>query len=193
MKKLPFLLLLLLAFACKPDPYLTLSVKELQAPVEGGTVSFSISTREGWTLLCDGEWCTAVPLSGSGAADVSLTCQPNTTYGLRSCTVRVRAGELQASVVVMQAQNDAVLVSPDVFDLDGRRHIIQVEVGANIPYEVEIDPACRDWIQPDETRSLSYRQPRFIVSACAPDAEPREGRIHFRQKDGAVSSVVTVR
>lgn len=193
MKKLPFLLLLLLAFACKPDPYLTLSVKELQAPVEGGSLSFSISTREDWTLLCDGEWCTAAPLSGSGAADVSLTCQPNTSYGLRSCTVRVRAGELQASVVVTQAQNDAILVSPDVFDLDGRRHIIQVEVGANITYEMEIDPACQDWIQPDETRSLSYRQPRFIVSACAPEAEPREGRIHFRQKDGAVSSVVTVR
>ena len=194
MKRLPFLLVLLLAFACKPDPYLTLSVKELQAPAEGGPLSFSISTREDWTLLCDGEWCTAAPLSGSGSADVSLACQPNTTYGLRSCLVRVRAGELQASVVVTQVQNDAVLVSPAAFDLDGRLHIIQVEVGANVAYEVEIDPACRDWIQPEESsRSLSYRQPRFVVSACAPEAEPREGSIRFRQKDGGASSVVTVR
>ncbi len=198
MGKFRFLCCLALAaltLGCEKAPYLTLSTTRIEMPGDGGTQTVSLSVNREWSLMADQTWCDVTPLSGgkSDEAVLTVTCQPNTVYGMRSCTVRIIAEDLQQTLTVIQLQNDAIQVSPDSFDLDGRARTISVDVGTNVPYTVEVDPACQAWISQVISRGLVYKELQFEISECPPEAEAREGKVYFRQQDGPLTGVLTIR
>ena len=184
----------LLLAGCEKEPFLTVDQPSVTFDAEGGTIQVALSVNRAWTLTSDREWCTATPVDGNGKGEVPLrlTCEPNTTYGQRSCTVRIRAEELQLAILVTQLQNDAIIATPTAFTVDGHACTLRVEVGANISYVAEIDPSCQDWIRAAETRALTYAQPVFEIAECPAADPPRDGRILFRQTDGPLTTVVTV-
>ncbi|MGE5519564.1 MAG: BACON domain-containing protein, partial [Candidatus Dadabacteria bacterium] len=64
-----------------------LSVKELTMEAGSSVQTIQITTKGQWSAVCDKDWLTFSPTSGTSTQTVSLTCQKNTASEPRTATV----------------------------------------------------------------------------------------------------------
>ena len=63
-------------------------------------------------------------------------------------------GDSRETIVVSQKQKDALIVSRQSYELSAGESLIEVEVEANVTFEVEVSDT---WIEQISTRSLESR------------------------------------
>lgn len=153
-----------------------------------GSKTIEFSCNGDWTLSVASTsggvtWCTASAQSGrAGNNKVTVSVTENEGYDDRSVTLTLQAGTISKKIVITQKQKDAILLTSNKFELNNQGGSIQVEVQANIEYEVEISESAQNWIDQLGTRALSNNTLTFDI-ATNEDYEKREGEIYFRSGD----------
>lgn len=201
-------LLLLLAASCSD------SDKELEEPTPPEPVAASITLAEGtdkqplietvggvfsihftatasWTASVGNSradsWISVSPASGeAGEGSVTVTVASNESTDERSASVFLVCGEEQETVVVTQKQKDALILSQQVYELPASESTIELEVQANVSYEVSVSA---DWIEPLTSRSMTKETLVFRVAANESE-EQRSGVITL--KSGELEETVNV-
>ena len=149
-------------------------------------VSFSANTN--WTLsvastTSGATWCKASATSGSkGNATVKFTIDENTSYDDRSVSVTIKAGTASKTFTITQKGADALLVTTNKYEVAQEGGKIEVEVKANINYELAISETAKDWITESKSRALTTHKHTFEI-ALNEDSEKREGEITFKSAD----------
>lgn len=156
--------------------------------VEGSEQSVSFSVNANWTLsvastTSGATWCKASVTSGSkGAANVKFTVDENTGYDDRSVSVTIKAGSVSKTFTITQKGADALLITTDKYEVAQEGGQIEIEVKANIDYQMEISEDAKSWITEASSRVLTTYKHTLDI-ALNEDAEKREGEITFKSGD----------
>ena len=157
---------------------------------EAGETTLTFSTNVDWTLSIASTaggtaWCKASVSSGSkGSSTVKFTVTEHTDYDDRSVSVTVKAGTASKTFTITQKCVEALLLTTDKYEVAQDGGTIEVEVKANIDYEVTISETAKSWITASESKSraLTTRKHTFTI-ASSEEAEKREGEIIFKSGD----------
>ena len=155
---------------------------------EQGEQSISFTTNESWTLsvantTSGATWCTASATSGTkGSASVKFTVTENTDYEDRSVSVTIKSGTASKTFTISQKGVDALLLTTDKYEVSQEGGTIEVEVKANIDYQMEISEDAKDWIKESSSRALTTKKHQFEI-AMNEESEKREGEVYFKSGD----------
>ena len=195
MKKLLLYLFAIMAFvACtdsgdnenpnnsKPNaPEITLDTAAANFTTEGGSTIVTFTSSDAWTAevinnRADG-WCSISPASGSaGNARVTITTTVNDTTDDRTATVIIKSGTTQKTIAVSQKQKDALTVTSSKFEISADGGEVEIEVKANIDFNIEIEESAKSWITHRSTRAMKTST-LIMEVAENDDAEKRKANI----------------
>ena len=149
--------------------------------------SITFTTDADWTLSVAEtravDWCIPSATSGvKGTATVKITVTENTGYDNRKAAVTIKAGSTSKTFTISQKQKDALLVTTDRYEVDQVGGEIEVEVKANIDYQIEIAEDAKSWIKESTTRALTSYKHAFVISASE-EYDKREGEIYVKSGD----------
>jgi len=156
--------------------------------VAGSEQSISFSVNADWTLSVastssGATWCKASATSGSkGTANVKFTVDENTGYDDRSVSVTIKASSVSKTFTITQKGADALLVTTNKYEVAQEGGQIEIEVKANIEYQMEISETAKSWITEASSRALTTYKHTLDI-ALNEDAEKREGEITFKSGD----------
>lgn len=155
---------------------------------KGGEKSVSFSSNKDWTLsiatpVNGTAWCTVSATSGAkGDATVKFTVKENAEYDDRSVSVTIIAGTASKTFTITQKCAEALLVTSTKFEVSQEGGTIEVEVKANINYELQIAETAKGWISETKSRALTTKKHAFTVAANE-EYEKREGEIYIKSGD----------
>lgn len=167
------------ALSCKPavvEEAFSIDANELSFQSQGGVSDLKLVSTQAWTATSDNPWITVSPANGPASATCTVCVDSTVTNTPRNGIVRFSN--------VATGQNIDITVSQDGygyyitparntvevkhFDFVDDREF-EVKVSANVPFDVVIPPAARNW--------LSCEQPQFNLDR---GARPRDIRIKFK-------------
>lgn len=182
--------------SCTKAPYLTLTgSRSLSFKDSGGSENISFTCNRAWTVSSSESWVKVSPANGEAnesGIKVSISCDANTSYDARTATVTIRCEELSETISISQDTNYGLMSNPTTFNLTNEAQTINVEVKANVEYDVAIDDAAKDWISQVGTKALSSTKISFSI-AKNETYDNREGKITIQEKGGSLSQVITVK
>ena len=178
----------------KPDDNSSITLDD--GIITGGVVfdnqssekSVSFTTTKDWTLsiaatTSGSSWCTASASSGTkGSAMVKFSVTENSEYDDRSVSVTIKAGTASKTFSITQKSAEGLLVTTNKFEVAQEGGTIEVEVKANIDYQLEIAESSSDWISEAKTRGLTAKTHKFSIAASE-ETEKREGEIYVKSGD----------
>lgn len=178
------------SFVPNPDSEIYFS-KGMDFAASQESKNLSFSTNKPWKIsLANSELCTVAPSSGgAGEATVVITTKENTTYDSRSVLLTLAAGTIVKEFTISQKQKDALTLTASRFEVAKEGESINVEVKANIAFEVEISETAKSWISQVITRGLTATHLTFSIAKNEGIAE-REGEILI--KSGQLSEKLKV-
>ena len=158
--------------------------------VAQGEQSVSFTTNTNWTLSIaattgGSTWCKASATSGSkGTANVKFTVTENTDYDDRSVSVTIKAGTASKTFTITQKGADALLVTTKKYEVAQAGGKIEVEVKANIEYQLAVSETAKDWIKETQSKSraLTTKKHTFQIAENE-EVEKREGEITIKSGD----------
>lgn len=127
--------------------------KSLDFTSDNGETILSFTTNKNWAIDVsqsggDVSWCTVSPNQGkAGENQVLVRVQRNESTDDRNVVLNLTAGDLTKSIVVTQKQKDAITLTTAKFEVDSNGGDIQVEVRANVSYDVVIPEQYQSWIR----------------------------------------------
>ena len=140
-------------------PEIALDASEVNFKTEGGSTAVTFTSSDAWTAetinnRADG-WCSVSPTSGSaGNAKITITATANDTTDDRTATVVIKSGTTKKTISVSQKQKDALTVTSSKFEVSADGGEIEIEVKANIDFNVEIEESAKSWITHRSTRAM---------------------------------------
>ncbi len=155
---------------------------------EAGEQSITFNASDNWTLSiaetrAGTDWVTASATSGNkGSVTIKFTVTENTDYDDRSVAVTIKSGTASTTFTITQKGVDAMLVTTTKYEVPQAGGNIEVEVQANITYQVEIPESSKTWIKETTTRALTTTKHTFEVAANE-EYDKREGEIIFKSGD----------
>lgn len=197
MQKALFVLLSVVLVACSgeekvnlpdepetPEAEITLAEGTDEHPLlddSGGTVTLRFTATADWKATVGNvrasSWITVSPTSGkAGEASVTISIAANDGTSERTASVFLDCGGSRETIVVSQKQKDALIVSRQSYELSAGESLIEVEVEANVTFEVEVSDT---WIEQVSTRSLEKSVLSFRILAND-GYEKRSGSILVR-------------
>ncbi len=133
------------------------------------------------------DWLHVSPASGeAGEAELTITAERNETTDDRVGYVKIVSGDSSVSISVTQKQRDALTVSPSKRTLDAPETEFEIEVRANIQFEVEVKA---DWIEQIATRAMTTTVLKFKAKRNV--GEERTGSIVIRSGDQSETITIT--
>ena len=168
------------------DPTIQSSGLSFDTSVSEKSITFS--TTSDWTLFIaetrsGTEWCTASPTSGGkGTATVKFKTTENTEAEDRSVAVTIKAGTASKTFTVTQKGNKSLLVTTKKYELPKEGGEIEIEVKANVEYEMTIAESAKEWITEATGRALTTHK-HILAIAASEEAVKREGEITFKSGD----------
>ena len=168
------------------DP--TIQSSGLSFDTSASEKSISFETTSDWTLSIaetrsGTEWCTASPTSGGeGTATVKFKTTENTDAEDRSVAVTIKAGTASKTFTVTQKGNKSLLVTTKKYELPKEGGEIEIEVKANVEYEMTIAESAKKWITEATGRALTTHK-HILAIAASEEAVKREGEITFKSGD----------
>lgn len=174
------------------DPFIKVEASSVVFTNKGGEKSLSVETNVDWTIASSETWCKVSPTSGTkGTKSIAITATANEEYDDRSCTLTIKGGDVTKTITIKQGENFGLLISQDRYELDNEETTIEVEVMANVEFEVVIAEASQGWIERVEARGLVETKLLFLIGKND-DYDGREGTITIRQTDGDLESTIAV-
>lgn len=182
--------------SCEPETILLVSQTTLSVTDDGGTSSLSFTANKAWTASSDQSWCKVSPSSGDASeknnVTISVSCDANTTYDSRSCTITVQCAELSKTISVTQETNLGLLISQSSYEITNAAQNVSIEVKANVQYDVTIDAACSNWVKLVSSKGLTTNTVTLAISENT-DYDGREGKVTISQKGGTLSETVIIK
>ncbi len=193
MKRLAQLLFVLcITAACQKEPFLQLtSPSSISFTDQGGSQSISMTTNRSWTVSSSESWCKVSPSSGEAAetgASITVTCDPNSTYDKRECSIIINAEGLTQTISVSQDTNFGLLINQSKYSIDSEAQTINVNVRSNVELDVVSDV---DWISYVETRGLTSYNIIFSIKSNE-SYDQRNGHVIIKQKDGTLLEEIEI-
>ena len=170
---------------------LIISKKDIVIDDKGGTVEFEIQTNVEFSVSNpDVAWVRAISTRGLTTHTLRYEVDANTSYDSREAKIIVTDTKNNKSetITITQAQKDAIVLAKDSYSVDSEGGQIQIEVGHNIDFDIEISD---DWITKADTRAFTTEALIFNISKNLDDAQ-REGYIRFISEDGSLIQVVKI-
>lgn len=181
--------------SCEKETILTVNQALLSFNNGGGSQTVNIVANKVWSASSNQSWCKVSPSSGDGSDNssitISLSCDANTTYDARTCTVTIICEELTKIISVSQAEGKGVVVSQTKYSVSNDEQTIDIEVNYNVDFDVVIPDSCKDWISVVGAKGLISKAYTFSI-AKNESYDSREGSISFKQKNSSLSSTVSI-
>lgn len=135
--------------------------------------------------------CTVTPSNGkAGDNNIQIKVAANKGYDDRNVSLTIMAGGTSKTVIINQKQQDALTLTANKFEVGKNGGKINVEVKANIQYEVIISETSKSWIsQSPKTRGLTSNNLSFDI-APSEEYDKRTGEIIIQS--GELSETVHV-
>ena len=170
-----------------------LSEKDFDISSEAQAVEVEIKTNIDYEIIIPEDakdWVSHTKTRALRTETVVLDIADNKDYDDRTVEVIVKdkKTDLEETVTIKQAANTGIIVSEDKYELSNDGGTIEVEVKANVDFDIEISDK---WITRVETRGLTTTNLTFEV-AKNESYSNREGTITISQTDGDLSSTITV-
>lgn len=171
------------------DPLIIVNDTDMILSNEGGRHSITFESNMSWTAESSENWCTVYPAHGdSSTTSLTIILTTNENYDARHCSILFKAGSLTKNITVNQSPQLGLLVTQDKYDLSNVATTIEVEVKANVEFDVEI---AENWITTASTRGLTTTKINFDI-AKNDTYVYRYGTINIKERNGTLSSVVKV-
>lgn len=177
--------------SCQKDeePFINISQKELTVPNVGDSQTISFESNMNWTAKSSASWCTVSPANGDASMkSTKVILSANDTYDDRDCTVTIVAGNISKTVTINQNARLGLLVTREKYELTNDAQTVDVEVKANVDFDIEISG---NWIKRATTRGLISTKLNFDI-AKNESYDNRVGTITIKQKNGNLSSTIKV-
>lgn len=175
------------------EPSIVISQNEYVVSSDGETIAVEVTSNVDVAveMPADADWISENTTRATSTNTYRFDIQPNEDYDQRTTEIKFtnKENNLSEVVTVTQTQKDALVVAKDSYTVDSDGDQIQIEVGHNVDFDVEISA---DWItKADNTRAFVTETLTFNI-AKNPNYDNREGTILFKSKDGALSQAVKV-
>ena len=187
--------------ACSPDPItppeeaeIKIYTTEVSFTSEGGTKSISFNSTLDWKVeISSGDsWCKVTPTSGSGGdATITINAGVNSDKSDRSTQLTITSGNVKKTVSIKQTkpEEEVLTVTESEFNVGSDGGEIKIVVKANIDFEYEIAPECKEWISYVNTKALKTSTLVFKISANE-EPDGRIGKIII--KSGEIREEITI-
>lgn len=195
MKRLFAIVFTLLVFCgCEKETLLTVDQTSINISDAGGSQTVTLTTNKPWSVSSTQSWCKVSPSGGEEAAGsrISISCDANTTYDARTCTVTFTCAEITKSVTVSQATNNGLQVSQTTYEVTKAAQQLNIEVKANVKFSVEVDNGCKDWVKYNTTKALTTSTVILDIAENK-SYDGREGKVTIKQDGGSLSSTITIK
>lgn len=189
------IVLLLLAIGCEQEPILSVNTGSLEFSGEGGTNTVPFMANKTWTASSSATWCRVSPSSGDASDNnnvtLSVTCEKNTTYEDRTCTITISSEGLTASVSVKQLMNYGLIAVQTSYELTPLAQELKVELRSNVNYQVSVDAGSTGWLKVVSTKGLESHTIVLEVGENTTGAS-RRGSVTIKDVQNGLSETVTV-
>ena len=174
------------------EPTIVISQNEYVVSSDGETIAVEVASNVDVAveLPTEADWVTENTTRGISTNTYYFDIAPSEEYDQRTADIKFtnKENNLSEVVKVVQAQKDAIVIAKDSYTVDSDGDQIQIEVGHNVDFDVEISA---DWITREQTRVFTTETLVFNI-AKNPTNDNREGTIIFKSKDGRLSQTVKV-
>ncbi len=179
-------------YQASKEPTIVISQNEYVVSSNGETISIDVSSNVDVSveISSDVDWITENTTRATSTNTYHFDISPNEDYEQRSAEIMFtnKENNLSEVVKVTQTQKNALVVAKDSYTVDSEGDQIEIEVGHNIDFDVEISA---DWITKADTRAFVTDKLTFVIAENT-DAENREGKIYFKSKNGTLTQTVKV-
>lgn len=178
----------LVVFSCSEDDFLSLSVNELNIPVDGKAATFTIRSNTSWNVTVADSWVNVDQTTGNGEASVTVKIEGNYSDNDRTTTLSVSSGALVETISIIQSTISFSLSSYEInFDASGTAQ--ELIVTANSGWTLSI-PDEAVWCSAD---ILSGEGDNVITLTPTPYTERavREGKIVFSSFNTEVELIIS--
>lgn len=165
---------------------LDVGATEILTPSKATVAQFTIATDAAWKAEVSEKWVVASKLSGSGNDVVKLAVMANTDYSSREALITVKAGSMEKTVKLIQAQMDGIVIDQDKVSIPYTGGDFDFPIQANVSLEAVSDV---EWMSLADTKALSEKVFTVNVELNA-GREARTGHITVTGED--LEKVITV-
>ena len=174
------------------EPSIVVSQDEYIVSSDGETITVDVTSNVEVSVYIPSSayWITESSTRATSTCSYKFDIQPNSGYGSRSSEILFYDTKygISESVKIIQLQKDAIVISNQHFDFDSNGGQIQIEVGHNVDFEIEISDS---WISQVTTKAYQTGTIVFNIAKNTTYSN-REGTIIFRAKDESISQTISI-
>ena len=154
---------------------------------KAGTATMELKSSQKWEasfLNGRATWCTLSAESGKrGTVTITVSVDENTTYDERSASIAFKCNDVTQTLVVVQKQKDAVLLSSEKLEVPKEGGTVNLTVQHNVDFSVSVDPSAASWMEVLSTKALASGTVTLRIDANE-DVSSRSGRVFIQSKAG---------
>lgn len=157
---------------------------------EGKTITVQIKSNVEYQVEISDSWIKRTTTKGMKDYSETFQVEANTTYNPREGRIVIKSGSISGTVVVKQAQNDALIVSTRTFEMPAEGGNAKVKVSSNVGCVATVIEGEK-WISNVTTKALADYD--FTFNVAANDTyEDRVGMILISDEAGTLTDTVTI-
>lgn len=161
------------------DPVIVLGENEYNLSAAGGEIKVDVASNVDVTYEIKASWIHETKTKALSTNTFYFTVDPNASYDDRSAVIvfkNARYG-LSESVIIYQAQQDAIIPGESSYDFDYKTQTFEMNVDANVDFSVSFDDGV-DWIHLVGTKGLTSHTLTFSLDENNTKAT-REGAVRL--------------
>ena len=174
------------------EPTIVISQNEYVVSSDGETIAVEVASNVDVTveLPTEVDWVTENTTRGISTNTYYFDVTPSEEYDQRTAYIKFtnKENNLSEVVKVVQAQKDAIVIAKDSYTVDSDGDQIQIEVGHNVDFDVEI--SC-DWITQSSSRAFVTETLTFSVAKNT-TSQQREGTIKLISKNKDLMQTIAI-
>lgn len=157
---------------------------------EAGTATVDLEASKKWSASVVNDrassWFKLSATEGSrGTVTLTISVSANTNYDERSASVVFRCDDAEQTLVVVQKQKDAILLTSDRVEIGAGGGTSLVSVSANITYTYRVDDDAKDWLSASRTKGMTSSS--FQLTAAVNESlDPRQGTVWISSQLGDI-------
>lgn len=169
---------------------LFITTPEYELSNEAHDLTIEVKANINYEVTSEVDWIKyeASSTKALSATTFTLKVDKNETYDQRVGTVKVKGGGLEGIITITQAESLGLFVSPAEVQISKDAQEVEVEVQANVEYDIIVPEEAKGMIttiktEGGETKALVAKKVRFGISEN-PKYERREASVTFKQMNG---------
>ncbi len=159
-------------------------------------IDIKVQTNVDYSVNIDSscsDWISFIGTKGLTTSTVQIKVAANSSYDVREgkFTISQKGGATSKSFSVKQGKSLGLFVSKENFELSKDEQVIEVEISANVDYEIVLGDDSKKWIKSVESKALAKNAKSFLVGENT-SYDTRTGSMTIKQKGGSLAATVTI-